>query len=121
MKAIILAIATLTIPGLACAVVPAGPDSLNRAFVSMLDHQPGRFEAVRPSVGDSAGFQFERHINAIARSETSSLELGFAHMLARTSDVPAALTVRGERDPVGQLVTAGLQAQSPGIQRHAGL
>lgn len=121
MKTIILAIATLAVPGLACAEVPAGPDSLHGAFVRMLDHQPAPFEANRPAGDDATGFQFERHVNAVARGDASSLELGFAHLLARADDVPPALTVRGERDPVERLVTAALRAQALGLERHAAL
>jgi len=121
MKTIILAIAALTAPGLACAGVPPGPDSLNGAFVRMFDHMPGRFKASPPANDDATGFRFEQFVNSTARGDTSSLELGFAHMLARTNDVPASLAVRGERDPVERLVTAALQAQALGIQRHAGL
>lgn len=121
MKTIILAIAALTAPGLACADVPPGPDSLNGAFVRMLDHQPDRLEAIRPAGDDAAGLRFERLVNAVARGDRSSLELGFTHMLARADHVPAALTVRGERDPIERLVTAALQAQVQGLQRHARL
>lgn len=121
MKTIILAIAALTVPGLACADVPAGSDSLNGAFVRMLDHQPGPVGTVRPAGDDATGFQFERLVNAVARGDQSSLELGFAHMLARADDVPPALMVRRDRDPVERPVTAALQTQAFGLQRHAGL
>lgn len=121
MKTIILAIAILAVPGLACADVPSGPDSLNGAFLRMFDRTPGRVSTVPSASADATGIQFERFVNSAARGDASSLELGFARMLARAKDVPAPLAVRGERDPVERFVTAALREQALGPQRHAGL
>jgi hypothetical protein len=42
-------------------------------------------------------------------------------MLERADDVPAALTVRGERDEVDHLVAEALRPQAACVLRHAAL
>ena len=120
MKTILLAAVMITSSGLACADVPAGPDAVNGSFVRMLKHGPGI--AVRSVAGgDVTDFQFEQTVNALGRGDTSSLEAGFANLLARADDAPPALPSRGERDPVAVMVTQALQAQRLTVQRHAAL
>lgn len=117
MKTLMLAAVMITFSGLACADVPAGPDTVNGSFVRMLKHGPG-VAPMSAADGDVTDSQFEQTVNALGRGDTSTLAAGFANLLARADDAPPALASRGERDPVEVMVTSALQAQRLTVQQH---
>jgi hypothetical protein len=118
MKTRLLAAVAIFFSGLACADVPAGPDSVNGSFVRMLRHGPG-VAPMRAIGGDSTDLQFERWVNAAARGDTTSLEAGFANLLARADDAPTALPAHGVRDLIEVMITQALQAQRLTVQQHS--
>jgi hypothetical protein len=123
MRTHLVTIAMMMVTGASSAEVYAANDAINGAFGRMLAHEAIPLASARQTVDDASDFQFDRRVNAVVRGEVSSLELGFAHMLERVDDAPAALTVRGEPDAVELMVATALrlQAQSSAPQRHAAL
>jgi hypothetical protein len=101
------------------AGVPSGPDEINGAFARMLEHEAVATMPSRANAGVSDDRLFERWVNTAARGETSSLEAGFARMLARCDEDQQAPPVRGERDPLAALFAEALQAQQRAGQRLA--
>jgi hypothetical protein len=123
MNTMILAVVAMAASGISNAPVPAGADAIDGSFARMVAHEP---TALAPApagqtAADASDFQFEQWVNGVARGEMSSLERGFASMLERADDVPAALTVRGEPDEVDQLVAEALRPQAACVLRHAAL
>jgi hypothetical protein len=112
---IALAASAIT-PG-AHADVPRGPDAVNSAF-RMLAQEAISVTAPVPITGNSNRV-FESWVNRATRNEVSSLEAGFAHMLARRDDAPTRLIVRGKPDPVALAIAETLRSQRVDAQRLA--
>jgi hypothetical protein len=111
MKTVIctIAFAAFTVVPRADAEVPPGPDAINGAFVRLMAN-----EATPPATAVPAPESermFERWVNRVARNEMSSVEAGFARMIARTAEKPAPLVARGEPEPLARAIAAALQAQ----------
>lgn len=122
-KNVLIAVAMMTMAGAASAEAPAGADEIHGAFGRMLTHGSTAVMPAHGSPEDASDFQFERWVNTAARGDMSSLELGFANMIARADDVPPALTVDGTPDAVAVMVARALQAQAQAsrAERHAAL
>ena len=123
MNTMILAVVTMAASGISSAPVPAGADAINGSFARMLAHEPTALALATEgqAVADASDFQFEQWVSRVARGEMSSLERGFASMLERADDVPAALTVRGEPDEVDRLVAEAQRPEAACVLRHAAL
>ena len=123
MRTILTALATMTFAAAVNAETPAESDAIQGAFDRMLTHEATPLPATHRDEVAAADRQIEHWVNAVARGESSSLELGFAHMLARADDVAPALVVRGEPDAVEVMVAAALQEQARAsrVQRRAAL
>jgi hypothetical protein len=104
-----IALAVSAISG-AQAAVPHGPDAFNGAFVRMLGHEA---TSARDSsiVTNDSDRRFETWVNGAARNEVSSLEAGFARMLARADQVLTRSIVYGKPDPVAAKIAEALGSQ----------
>jgi hypothetical protein len=119
MRIMLCTIAMWSLAAVAQAGVPNGPDEINGAFTRMLEHETVATMPSGTAAGGSDDRMFERWVNAGARGGMSSVEAGFARMLARCDAVQHAPPVRGERDPLATLFAEALQAQQRASQRLA--
>lgn len=119
MRSMLCTFAMWSLAALAHAEVPTGPDPVNGAFARMLDHEAVTTMPSGAAAGASDERLFEQWVNAAARGEMSSLEAGFAHMLARCGTVQAAPPVRGEPDPLATMFAEALKEQERAGQRLA--
>jgi hypothetical protein len=119
MKTVIctIAFAAFAVVPRADADVPPGPDAINGAFVRMLGNEATTPVAVATTPASDR--LFERWVNRVARNEMSSVDAGFARMIARTAETPAPLTARGEPEPLARMIAAALQAQRARTQAFA--
>ena len=113
-----IALAVSVITPDAHADVPRGPDQVNTAFVRMLAQEATSVTAQAAITGNS-NRMFEDWVNRATRNEMSSLEAGFAHMLARRDDTPTRSIVRGKPDPVASVIAETLRSQRVDAQRLA--
>ena len=113
-----IALAVSAITPEAHADVPRGPDQVNGAFVRMLAQEATSVTAQAAITGNS-NRMFEGWVNRATRNEMSSLEAGFAHMLARCDDAPTRSIVRGNPDPVASVIAETLRSQRIDVQRLA--
>ena len=65
----------------------------------------------RSDRGSSSNNLLAHWTDRATRNQMSSLETGFASMLARRDELPTRSLVRGEPDPVASIIAAALQAQ----------
>jgi hypothetical protein len=114
MKAVLctIAIAVSSVAPQAHADVPPGPDAIHAAFVRLMAHEATTTAVAAVATTPDSDRVFERWVNRVARDEFSSVEAGFARMLARPDEAPARLIAHGEPDPVAVMIAGALQAQS---------
>ena len=111
-----IALAVFTIAPGAHAGVPRGPDAVNGAFVRMLEQEAMNVTA-RAAITGNSNRMLESWVNSATRNEVSSLQAGFAHMLARRDEAPKRSIVRGRPDPVALAIAEKLRSQRVDAQR----